>query len=323
MAQIYNDRKRGVKSGFAKYETFPVWNLSGDHPVNIAYEAATADIGDHNIIDPFHLKAYGITAVNYTRDVENFKIMKQLIDTMVDKGDPLKTIRSPTDMGVNLIKEGIVDDEIVREASKQEIVRRYFRYQREFVEGETFYETLKRIETIMQRVGVKPEDRSVVLPARKAAEEAEKKKDVEKGYKGVFCGAAIEITHNSNQPLIVTGKNSPLLYAESAAILNALKILAEIPDHVKVITSNVLRNIVGLKNKIGLNNTSLDIKEVLSALASSAVIDKNAHNCLDVLNLLKGCEMHTTHIINESNEKLLKQVGLILTTDAKIPIPNY
>ncbi|MBE0512179.1 DUF1846 family protein, partial [Candidatus Bathyarchaeota archaeon] len=322
MAQIYNDRKRGVKSGFAKFETFPVWNLSLNHPVNIAYEAATADIGDYNIVDPFHKKAYGITAINYSRDVENFAIMKKIIDKIVDKDDPMAKYKSPTDMGVNMAKEGIIDDDVVREASEEEIVRRHFRYRREFVEGETLYDTLERMEKIMKKAGVKPKDRSVVLPAREAAEDAKERKDEGKGYKSVFCGAAIEIFLDSGKTVIVTGKNSPLLYAESAAILNATKILAKMPDEVDVISPNVIQSIIQLKNIIGLNSTSLDVKEILNALAASAVSDENARRCLDALDKLKGCEMHTTHLMNEGNEKMLNQIGLNLTTDAKLPFPD-
>ena len=322
MAQIYNDRKKGVKSGFAKFETFPVWNLNLNHPVNIAYEAATADIGDYNIADPFHEKAYGITAINYSRDVENFAIMKKIIDKIVDKDDPMAKCKSPTDMGVNMVKEGIIDDDAARRASKEEIARRYFRYYREFVEGDTLYDTVERMEKIVKKAGVKPQDRSVVLPARKAADNARTEKDRRKGYKGIFCGAAIEIFLDSGKIVTVTGKNSPLLYAESAAILNATKIIAEIPDEVDVISPNVIQSIRQLKNLMKLNSTSLDVKETLNALAASAVTDEDARRCLDALDKLKGCEMHTTHLMNEGNEKTLSQIGLNSTTDAKLPFSN-
>ncbi|MDH5374522.1 MAG: DUF1846 domain-containing protein [Candidatus Bathyarchaeota archaeon] len=322
MAQIYNDRKRGVKSGFAKFETFPVWNLILNHPVNIAYEAATADIGDHNIVDPLHKEAYGITAINYSRDVENFAIMKKIIDKIVDKDDPMAKIKSPTDMGVNMVKEGIIDDDVVREASKEEIVRRYFRYHREFVEGNTLYETLERMEKIVEKAGVKPKDRSVVPPAREAAEDARRRKSEGKGYKGVFCGAAIEIFFDSDKAVIVTGKNSPILYAESATILNAIKTIAKIPDEIDVISPAVIQSLIQLKNRMKLNSTSLDVKETLNALAASAVTDEKARKCIDALDKLKGCEMHTTHLVNEGNEKTLSQIGLNLTTDAKLPFSN-
>jgi uncharacterized protein (UPF0371 family) len=322
MAQLYNDRQRAVQSGFAKFETFPIWNLSLNHPVNIAYEAATADIGDYNIVDPFHKEAYGTTAINYSRDVENFAIMKTIIDQIVEKNDSMANCQSPTDMGVNMAKEGIVDDAVIRVAAREEIVRRYFRYYSEFVEGETLYDTVERMERIMEKAGVKPEDRLVVLPAREAAEEARRRRGEGKGYKDVFCGAAIEIFLDSDQTVVVTGKNSPLLYAESAALLNATKIFAEIPDEVNVIAPNVIQSLIHLKHIIGFNSTSLDVKEILNALAASAVSDQNAHRCLDALDKLKGCEMHTTHLMNEGNEKTLTQIGLNLTTDAKLPFPN-
>ena len=323
MAQLYNDRRRGIMSGFSKFETFPVWNLSLDHPVNVAYEAATADIGDRNVVDPFHKRAYGVEAVNYNRDVENFAVMKKIIERMVGEDDPMAEVRSPTDMGVNMVKEGIVDDDLVREASKQEIMRRYFRYHREFVEGDTLHDTLARMDKIMAKIGVKPEDRSVVLPAREAAEEARRKQAEGKGYKGVFCGAAIEVFLDSGETLIVTGKNSPLLHAESAALLNAIKRVVGISDEVDVISPSVIRSVKELKKIMGLNSTSLDPKEILNALASSAVLEKNARRCLNALNKLRGCEMHTTHLMTEGNEKTVNQMGLVSTTDAKLPFPDY
>ena len=242
---------------------------------------------------------------------------------MVGEDDPMAKIRSPTDMGVSMVKEGIVDDDVVREASKQEIVRRFFRYHREFVEGDTLYDTLARMDKIMAKVGVKPEDRSVVLPAREAAEEARRKQAEGKGYKGIFCGAAIEVFLDSGETLIITGKNSPLLHAESAVLLNATKRVAGILDEVDVISLSVIRSVIELKRIIGLNSTSLDPKEMLNALASSAVSDKNARRCLNALSKLRGCEMHTTHLMTEGNEKTVNQMDLILTTDAKLPFPDY
>ena len=320
MAQVYNDRARGINSGFAKFETFPIWDLSLNHPVNIAYEAATADIGDYNLVDPFHKDAYGITAINYNRDVENFAIMRKIIEKIADKDDSLAKYQSPTDMGVNMAKKGIIDDVVVREASKQEIMRRHFRYHMEFVEGDTTHDTLERMEKIVKKASVKPEDRVVVLPARAAAEDARKRKDEGKGYRGVFCGAAIEIDGSSK--VIITGKNSPLLHAESAAILNAVKTIKHIPDEIDVISRDVIQSMIQLKGSMGLNSTSLDVKEVLDALAASAVGDENARKCRDVLGELKGCEMHTTHLMNTGDEQPLEQLGLNVTTDAKLPFPN-
>jgi uncharacterized protein (UPF0371 family) len=321
MAHLCNDRKRGIKSGFSKFETFPIWNLPLDHPVNVAYEAATADLGDFNLVDPFHKEAYGTTAINYNRDVENFDIMKKIIEKMIDEDDPMAKIKSPTDMGVNMAKEGIIDDAVVRAAAEQEIIRRYFRYNREFVEGDTTRDTLARMEKIMDKVGVKPEHRSVVLPAREVAEDARRRKSEGKGYRDVFCGAAIELDLYNSYTIIVTGKNSPLMHAESAALLNAAKILSGVPDETYVISRDVIDRMNWLKEKMGLG-TSLDVKEVLDALAASAVSDQNADKCIRVLDELYGCEMHTTHLMNGSEEIPLKQLGLNVTTDAKRPFPN-
>jgi uncharacterized protein (UPF0371 family) len=322
MAQIFHERKLGIKSGFAKFETFPIWNLDIYHPVNVAYEAATADIGDYNVIDPYHVEAYGVTAVNYNRDVENFAIMRKIMEKMLDEGDSLSTFRSPTDLGVNMAREGIIDDDAVREASRQEIVRRYFRYRREFVEGDTTSDTLERMDRIMERVGVGPLDRSVVLPAREATEDARRRRDQGKGYRGVFCGAAIELVEDSGVVLMIQGKNSPLLHAESAALLNATKTIAGIPDKVEVISRTVIESMIRLKRTMGLTGASLDVKEVLDALAASAVSDVNARRCIDALDRLKGCEMHTTHLMDEGDETPLKQLGLNVTTDAELPIPD-
>lgn len=322
MAQIFHERKQGIRSGFAKFETFPIWNLEINHPVNVAYEAATADIGDYNVIDPYHKEAYGVNAVNYNRDVDNFAIMKRIIERMVGEDDPLAKCRSPTDMGVNMAREGIIDDEVVREASSQEIVRRYFRYHREFVEGDTTSETLERMDKIMAKVGVNPQDRTVVIPARKAAEDARRRKNEGKGYRGIYCGAAIELFNDSGAALMIQGKNSSLLHAESAALLNATKTIAGIPDEVEVISRKVIESMIRMKKTMGLSGTSLDVKEVLDALAASAVSDANARRSMDALDGLKGCEMHTTHLMDEGDEVPLKQLGLNVTTDAELPIPN-
>jgi uncharacterized protein (UPF0371 family) len=322
MSQLYQDRKRGMHSGFAKFETFPIWNLELNHPINVAYEAATADLGDYNLVDPYHEEAYGVTAINYNRDVENFAIMKKIIEMMVDEDDPMAEIKSPTDMGMNMAKEGIIDDGVVREASRQEIVRRFFRYNSEFVEGETTQDTLDRMDQIMVKVDVTPLDRSVVQPARTAAEDAEKRASEGKGHRGMFCGAAIEIFNDAGEAIILQGKNSPILHAEAAAILNATKTLAGIPDEIEVISSPVFESVMTLKESMGLRSVSLDVKEVLDSLAASAVVGPNAQRCISVLERLKGCEMHTTHLMDSGDERPLIQLGLNVTTDARIPLIN-
>jgi uncharacterized protein (UPF0371 family) len=323
MSQIYHERKRGVKAGFAKFETFPIWNLPLNHPVNVAYEAATADIGDYNVIDKFHRAAYKVTAVNYNRDVENFAIMKEMIDKLAGKDDPLGRYRSPTDMGINMAKEGITDDAVCREAARQEIIRRWFRYHKEFVEGATTADTLERMEKIMGKVRVKPEDRAVVTPAREAAEDAKRREKEGKGYRGIFCGAAIEIFTASGKPKVITGKNSPLLHAESAAVLNAAKEIAAIPDSTDVISASVIDSMGSLKAAMGLSSTSLDVKEVLDALAASAVKDAKAKKCMSSLAALRGCEMHATHLMDVGDERPLAALGLNVTTDARLPFTNH
>ena len=319
MSQVYQDRMRGVMSGFAKFETFPIWNLPLDHPVNVAYEAATADMGDYNCLDPWHKEAYGVEAVNYNRDVENFALMRRIIEKMSVPGDAMAGIRSPTDMGVNMAREGIVDDGVCREAAREEIVRRFYQYRREFVEGLTTYDTLERMDAIMVKAEVKPADRDVARAANRALDEAVK--DPTKGYRGLHSGAAIEILGDDGEKVLLTGKRSPLLHSESAALLNAVKYMGGIPDEINVLSPVIIESIVGLKRSLGLDE-SLDVKEVLDALAVSAVFNPNAAECIKALPRLMGCEMHSTHLMDGGCEIPLKELGLNITTDAKLPINN-
>jgi uncharacterized protein (UPF0371 family) len=319
MSQVYQDRKRGIMSGFAKFETFPIWDLPVEHPVNIAYEAATADLGDYNCVDPWHLKAYGEESTNYNRDVENFVIMERIIERMVPDGDPMTEIKSPTDMGVNMANQGIIDDDVIQVASRQEVLRRYYQYKREYVEGNTTFDTMERMEKIMERVGVKPEDRDVATAANKAMEISKEAED--KGSNGLYSGAAIEIWMN-NKPVIVTGKRSPILHSESAALLNAVKFLSGVPDEIDVLSPIIIESIRKLKISMGLSDVSLDVREVLDALAVSAVFNPNAAECLDELPALKNCEWHSTHIMDPGCEQPLKELGLNITTDAIIPRVN-
>ncbi|MHA2359313.1 MAG: DUF1846 domain-containing protein [Candidatus Thorarchaeota archaeon] len=320
MSQIYHDRREGIVSNFAKFETFPIWDIPLDHPVNIAYEAATADIGDYNCVDPFHKEIYNIEATNYNRDVENFAIIRKIIEKITPAGDPLADIKSPTDMGVNMAKEGIVDDSVVRQASIDEIVRRYYQYHRDFIEGNVTHDTLDRMDRIMLRVKAKPEHRVVAARANKALEESSKKSKMPQ--KGMHTGAAIEIYPNDNNPIILTGKRSKILNSESAALLNAVKYLAGIPDEIDVLSPIIIERIMELKEHMCIADTSLDVKEVLDALAVSAVFNPNATECISVLTNLSGCEMHSTHLVSRGCEKALKELGLNLTTDARIPLIN-
>ncbi|MCK4531398.1 MAG: DUF1846 family protein [Candidatus Aenigmarchaeota archaeon] len=308
LSQMYHDHKRGINSGFAKFETFPIWNLSISHPVNIAYEAATADLGDYNMVDPFHKKKYGVTSINYNRDVENFELMKNILDRILGKGSI--PYNSPTDMGVNKAKVGIINDEICREAGKGEIIRRYFRYKEEMMLGVESKETVERAKEIARKTGLKPEERKVVKPARKASEEAKRKG---KGNKGVFCGAAIELPNGK----IVTGKNSPLLHASSAAVLNAIKVLAGIPDDTHLIRPKVLKSIDRLKTKtLGMKSESLNLDETLIALSASSLTNPVTEKAISKLAELKNCEMHITHIPTNGDRSGLRKIGLNVTTDA-------
>jgi uncharacterized protein (UPF0371 family) len=222
LSQIYHDHRRGINSGYAKFETFPIWNLPVNHPVNIAYEAATADIKDFNLIDPFHLEKYNDKAVNYNRDVEVFPVIKRILKKIGGGESPY---HSPTDMGVNQVGFAITDDELTRESAKQEVIRRYFRYRCEYVMGLTDKDTVQRVELLIKDFDIKPEYRSVVEPARKAAQDASDKK---KGSEGIYCGGAIELKDKT----IVVGSNSPQLHAASSLILHAIKHLADIPDKI-------------------------------------------------------------------------------------------
>jgi len=312
LSQMYHDRQRDIKSGFAKFETFPIWNIPLDHPINTAYEAATADLRDINMVDPFHKKAYKITAINYNRDIENFRIMKELISRIVGDDNYAGKYQSPTDMGVNTAKAGIVDDKVVREAAKQEIIRRYFRYYRERIEGVETQETVDWTQKILDKVKVKITERKVVAPARKAAEESKKKK---KGCQGIYCGAAIELLDGK----IVTGKNSSLLHAESAAVLNAIKILANIPDEIHLLSEDIIKKIISFKKKfLSSFSGSLNLEETLITLAISAATSPAAEKACKMLEKLENCEMHLTYLPSHANESMLIRLKLNFTTDAEL-----
>ncbi len=324
LSQIYQERKKGLKSGFAKFETFPIWNLTLNHPVNIAYEAATADLWDINGVDPFHLKEYKIKAINYNRDIENFAILKKLLKEITGEEHPFG-YKSPTDMGINMAYEGIINDKICQQAAKQEIIRRYFRYHKERVEGKETSETTDRIDGIMRKTKLKPTDRRVVLPARQAAKEAEK---TGKGFDGIYCGAALELKDGR----IITGKNSAVLHAESAAVLNAIKILADIPDKIDLISPNILREISEMKgNLVDKRSPSLTVNETLIALAAASAVNPSAKAALDVIGRLRNCEMHVTlfspvkekfyHKLPSGGDEIgLRILSINLTTDVNTDI---
>ena len=240
LCNLYHEYKNGVTAGYAKFETFPIWDLPIDHKVNIAYEAATVDLKDEVLVDEHHLKSYNIEVVNYNRDIEAFHLLKRILEKITG-GKSM--YQSPTDMGVNRASAGIVNDSIIAEASHQEIIRRYFRCAVEYGMGMTDKDTLNRAVEIMNKIGAKVEDRKVVLPAREAAKNGE---ECGKGNAGVFCGAAIEL-HDGT---IITGKNSPLLHASSSLILNATKYLAGLPDNMYLLPKSIIDSVTHLKKDI-------------------------------------------------------------------------
>ncbi|MBM4338182.1 MAG: DUF1846 domain-containing protein [Deltaproteobacteria bacterium] len=306
LSQIYHEHRRGNHAGYAKFETFPIWNLPLKHPVNIAYEAATADIKDFNMIDSFHLEAYNEKSVNYNRDVEAFPVLRRIIEKITGEHSFYK---SPTDMGVNRAGFGIVNDEAVRVAAIQEIIRRYFRYACEYAIGFTDKETVQRVELLLEDLDAKTEDRIVVKHAREAALEAEKSG---KGNEGIFCGAAIELPSGT----IVTGKNSPLMHSASALVLNAVKQLANIPDTMHLLPPNIMESISHFKKDVLRGKmVSLDLEETLIALSISATMNPAAQMAVEKLKELSGCEVHMTHIPTPGDEAGLRKLGVNLTSD--------
>ncbi len=309
LSQLYHDHKRGIRSGYAKFETFPIWNLPLKHPVNVAYEAATADIKDMNLIDPFHLEAYGIPSVNYNRDVEIFPVLKRILERIT--GDP-SFYRSPTEMGVNCAGFAITDDDVTKEASKQELIRRYFRYRCEYAMGFADAETVQRAELFLKDFHLEPKDRRVVLPAHDAARDAQNR---DKGNEGIFCGAAIELKDGT----IITGSNSSLMHAASSMIIHAIKYLAGIPEKIKLLPPHITNAVGNLKtNILHERSVSLDLEEALIALSVSAINNTAAQLAMEKLKDLKSCEVHITHIPTSGDEAGLRRLGVNLTSD-----PNF
>jgi uncharacterized protein (UPF0371 family) len=306
LSQLYHDHQRGLSSGFAKFETFPIWNLPLKHPVNLAYEAATAELKDVNRLDHFHLEAYDERAVNYNRDLEAFPLLQRIIERITGT---TSFYRSPTDMGVNRAGFGIIDDEGVCEASKQEIVRRYFRYACEHAMGLVDHDSVQRIELLMDELDLCQESRRVVKPAREAAEKAQL---VGKGIDGIFCGAAIELSDGA----IVTGSNSPLMHAAASLVLNAVKHLAGVPHEEHLLPPTVIDALGHLKTDVlGGKRVSLDAEEALIALAVSATSIPAAQAAVDKLELLRGREVHMTHMPTPGDEAGLRKLGVNLTSD--------
>ncbi|MBP8128405.1 MAG: DUF1846 domain-containing protein [Candidatus Hydrogenedentes bacterium] len=307
LSQLYHEYERGVRAGYAKFETFPIWNLPLKHPVNVAYEAATADLKDVNVIDPFHLEAYGETSVNYNRDVEAFPLLRRILGKITGE-KPF--YRSPTDMGVNRVGFGIVDEDAVAEAAKQEVIRRVLRYRCEYMMGLVDRETVERVELIMNELGAQVEDRRVVRPAREAAERGQRN---HKGHEGVYCGTAIELKDGT----IITGNNSPLMHAATSAVLNAIKYLAGIPDKIHLISPGILEAIGDMKRDMRDGKSiSLDLEEALIAVGASIPLNSATKLAIEQLKNLQGCDMHMTHIPTPGDEAGLRTLGVNLTSDS-------
>ncbi|HUX97324.1 MAG TPA: DUF1846 domain-containing protein [Bacteroidales bacterium] len=306
LSNLYHEYKKGVKAGYAKFETFPIWDLPIDHKVNIAYEAATVDLRDEVLIDEHHLKAYNKRVVNYNRDIEAFNLLRRIIEKITG-GESM--YKSPTDMGVNRASSGILNDDIITAASHQEIIRRYFRCAVEYAMGLADKETLELADKIMIKAGARVEDRKVVLPAREAAKNAEK---TGKGHDGIYCGASIEL----NNGTIITGKNSPLMHASSSLILNAAKKLAGLPDSMYILPGNIIDSVTYLKKDIlDGKMVSLDVDETLIVLGISALSNPAAKMALESLKYLRNCEVHLTHIPTPGDEAGLRKLMVNVTCD--------
>ncbi|MHA1519533.1 MAG: DUF1846 domain-containing protein [Promethearchaeota archaeon] len=307
LSQVYHENKRGIAAGYAKFETFPIWNLPLNHPVNIAYEASTADLGDINEVDPFHLEQYSQTAINYNRDIEIFPVVKKILTKIMGTED---VYQSPTDMGVNRAGFAITNDLLCQKAAVQEVIRRFYRYSCEYISGNTNEKTIDRVEKLMhEKLDITPLDRIVVNPARKAAKQAKIK---EKGHNGIYVGASIALPDGK----IVTSCNSALLHAASALVLNAIKILAGIPEKIDLISRHVLDSIREMKTHI-LNGkeVSLDLQETLIALSISATTNPTAELAMQQLNLLNFCDVHMTHMASLGDNVGLRKLGVNLTCD--------
>ncbi len=296
LSQLYHENKRGRKAGYAKFETFPIWNLPLKHPVNIAYEAATADLDDVNMIDPFHLEAYGLTTVNYNRDVAIFPVLQAMFEGIYGES-PYK---SPTDMGVNMAGFCIVDDEVCKEASRQEIIRRYYRTVNALLSGAGNENEVYKLELLLSQAKISKEYRHVVPVACELAERTG------------GPAAAMELPDGT----IVTGKTTELLGACASMLLNAVKVLAGIPDPVKLISPEAIKPIQQLKTRyLGSKNPRLHTDETLIALSSSAATDNNARLALEQLSQLRGCQAHVTVTLSDVDERLLKKLGIEVTNE--------
>ena len=298
LSQLYHEYKRGCHAGYAKFETFPIWNIPLKHPVNLAYEAATADLRDVNMIDPFHLEKYGEYAVNYNRDVEAFPLLSAIFEKIIGECP----YSSPTDMGVNMAGYCIADDDAVCEASKREIIRRYYTSKCRQLKCLEDDETVYKIELVMKQAGVTALDRAVTVAALKRAEETGKP------------AAALELEDGT----VITGKTTNLLGASSALFLNVLKYLADIPDNIHLLAADIIEPVQRLKtNCLGSRNPRLHTDETLIALSVCASHDERAALALSQLGKLRGCEAHSSVMLSSVDKSMFKKLGINLTCEPR------
>lgn len=303
LSQLYHDNKRGIKAGYAKFETFPIWNLPLKHPVNLAYEAATADLNDVNMIDPYHLQTYGKTTVNYNRDIEIFPVLNAIFEGIYGE-NPYK---SPTDMGVNMVGNCIIDDEVCCNASKQEIIRRYYAASNQLALGNLDETVVFKLELLMKQSGVTTDDRRVTVAAK------------EKAAKTNAISSAIEL-HDGT---IITSKTSALLGTSAALILNAVKHLAGIPHEEKLIPVSMIEPIQNMKvSYLKGNNPRLHTDEVLIMLSMLSLTDENCQKAIEQLPKLDGCQVHTTVMLSEVDKKIFKKLGVDVTMESVIKTSN-
>ena len=312
LSQLYHDYKLGIKARYAKFETFPIWNLPLKHPVNVAYEAATADLRDVNMIDNFHLEAYGKTAVNYNRDLEIFPVIKRIIERITGS---VSEYQSPTDMGVNRAGFSITDDEVVKKAASMEIIRRYLIARCDYKKGKIDEDALARAKILMDDLDLKVSDRNVV---QVAMDYAEYKKNMDDKYSNVVV-MALEMPDGE----IITGRSSTRMVASAAVILNAIKNLAGISDDIHLISPNVLETLQKLKSEVlYMDRSSLNCEEVLSALMISATTNPTAQVALEKLGVLKGCAAHCTAILSTRDEETLRALGIDATSEPEYITTN-
>ena len=304
LSQLYHDHIRNIQSGYAKFETFPIWNLPLRHPVNIAYEAATADLDDSNMIDPFHLDAHGITAINYNRDIDVFPVLQAIFQRIWG----YSPYQSPTDMGVNQVGNCISNDEVVSQAAKQEIIRRYYAALCAKQQGLPVKEQVFKIELLMNQANTTIEDRPVIAAALEKSEQT-----------GGEPAAAISLADGT----ILTGKTSSLLGSSSAMLLNALKYLAGLDDEVQLISPEIIRPVQALKsNHLGNRNPRLHTDEILIALSICASSNADARLAMDQLAKLRGCEVHTTVILSQVDARVFRKLGVNLTCEPRYQTPK-